>query len=141
MNVLNSVPMLTGLVLLLGTLSATPVPAEEPAASQAQKPADTEPRVSWQAAGTLVYSQGEWILLIHYTNKGTRSEGQDGILRKNGQDVKPSKDGEVLDTALGQIKHYGAERKPLWDVTGWNFADKKRIMLSSQVKTTAANTH
>ena len=123
--------ILAVVLLAVGGASTEPLFAEE--ATPAPKAANAEVRVQWET-NTLVYSQAEWVLRIQYLNKGTRSEGQDGVLLKNGQEVKPSKDGEVLDTALGQVKHYGTERKLLWDLTGWNFADKKRIKLSNLVK-------
>ena len=127
-------PLLAVLALLAGGLLAASAFAADPAA--APKPADTTGlKVAWEA-DTCVYSQGEWVLRITYSNKGTRSEGQDGELLKAGQPVKPSKEGEVLDTPLGQMKHYGAERKTLWANTGWNFADKKQIKASGQVKAT-----
>lgn len=98
--------------------------------------ADGQPevRVKWKDDDTCIYTCGDWELQIHYLQKGTRSEGQDGELRHKGKAVKPDKDKPVLDTPLGQVKHYGDERKVLWATTGWNFADKKKVKRAAEVE-------
>ncbi len=103
-------------------------------AQQEEAPVTTSPlRVVWDG-DVCVYAQAGWELRIEYLNKGTRSEGQNGVLRRRGQIVQASKDGETIEKPFGILKWYGTERKKLWDVTGWNFADRKRIRRSEQVK-------
>jgi hypothetical protein len=77
----------------------------------------------WEGS-TLVYKEGIWKLDIKYLNKGTKIEGQDGVLFKNGKALKATKVDEVIETPIGTLKYYG-KRTSLskkWDVTGWNFA-------------------
>lgn len=82
---------------------------------------------------TYVHASGGWALRVQYLHKGTRSEGQDGVLLRDGQAVEPASPGEELDTPLGRLRHYGSERRNLWDVTGWNFADKAQVKPSQSL--------
>ena len=93
--------------------------------------------IVWQG-DILVRKAGEWRLEIAYLHKGTRSEGQHGELYLKDESVPPDKaDDKALDTPFGKLKHYGAQRKRLWDTTGWNFADPKAIQPSGNVNTSA----
>lgn len=71
-----------------------------------------------------IYQKGRWTLFIYYRNRGTRSQGQHGILIHDGQEVQPKQPGEIIQTPLGELKYYKdpAETAFLWDMTGWNFA-------------------
>jgi len=76
------------------------------------------------SGSTLVYQKDIWKLNIKYLHKGTKNEGQDGVLYKNGKEVKAKQVDEVLETSLGTLKYYGkrtSANNP-WAVTGWNFA-------------------
>lgn len=77
-----------------------------------------------------VIKAGVWELRLTYQNKGTRSESQHGVLLKNGREVKPKKVGQVIKTDLGAMKFYllPGDKKHLWENTGWNFADEKKIV-------------
>lgn len=76
-----------------------------------------------------VYAQGAWSLYIYFRARGTRSEGQHGVLFHNGQAVPPAQPGATLQTELGEMKYYldPADMINLWDTTGWNFADSSLI--------------
>ena len=89
----------------------------------------TEPTFQWEGDDA-VYRQGGWELRITYLQRGTRSEGQVGLLRREGALVEPDLDAEVLQTSLGLLKHYGDDRPVLWAVSGWNFADQRDIKRS-----------
>ncbi len=87
----------------------------------------------WISETVCSYKSGEWELQIEYLLKGSRSEGQDGKLLKGGKPVDPKKVGKEIETPLGKMKHYGTERKVKWAVTGWNFADRRKVKDSSRV--------
>jgi hypothetical protein len=73
---------------------------------------------------TLVYQKDVWKLDIKYLKKGTKNEGQDGVLYKSGKAVKAKQVDEVIETSIGTLKYYGKRtsvNNP-WAVTGWNFA-------------------
>jgi len=116
---------------------AAPPPTEATEGERAAEPAPAL-SIAWQDT-TLVYKSGVWELRIKYLQKGTRSEGQDGKLFKEQKAVEPKQAGALLDTPFGKLKHYGKQRRSLWDVTGWNFADKKQIKRSEHVKPTQAS--
>ena len=85
----------------------------------------------WVSDTVYAYKSGEWELRIEYLQKGSRSEGQDGKLLKGGKAVDPQQSGREIETSLGKIKYYGSERRRAWDLTGWNFADRRRAKISS----------
>ena len=89
----------------------------------------------WISETVCSYKVGEWELQVEYLEKGSRSEGQNGKLLKAGKSVDPQKIGNALETPLGKLKHYGIERKVKWDITGWNFADRRKVKSSSRVVT------
>lgn len=70
-----------------------------------------------------IYQKGAWTLFIYYRNRGTRSQGQHGILIRDGKEVLPKQAGEIIQTELGELKYYKdpAQTAFLWDMTGWNF--------------------
>ena len=88
----------------------------------------------WEGS-TLVYEVGDCRLNIEYLAKGSKSEGQDGVLYKNGKEVKARQKNETIDTAMGKLKYYGKRSlsNALWDITGWNFADTSQIKRSEDV--------
>lgn len=106
-------------------------PATEPAAPEGVAPVATAPVVATPApqwnGDRLVYATNGWALTITYLNKGTRSEGQNGVLERDGQPVPAEAKDAQLETPLGTLKYYGTERPTLWSVSGWNFADRKLI--------------
>ena len=53
-----------------------------------------------------IYAKGAWKLYIYYRLKGTRSEGQHGVLYQDGQEVKFGQPGITLQTELGEMKYY-----------------------------------
>lgn len=91
--------------------------------------------IVWEDS-VLVYRSGDWAMRIEYLRKGTRSEGQNGALSKAGEPVAVPAAGATLETPFGTLKHYGVERKRLWDITGWNFADRAKVLPSLSVKPT-----
>ena len=94
-----------------------------------------ETNVCWVSSAVCSYKCGDWELRVEYLNKGSRSEGQNGLLLKGGKSVVTSKKGTVISTTLGDIKYYGTERNYAWALSGWNFADRRRVKISSSVKT------
>ena len=80
--------------------------------------------------------KGSWELQIFYRNKGTRSEGQHGVLLYYDKPVQGTVVGEEKDTELGRMEYYGPENEKQvpWAPTGWNFADKGNIKPSWQDK-------
>lgn len=70
-----------------------------------------------------IYQKGGWTLFIYYRNRGSRSQGQHGILIHDGQEVLPGQAEEIIQTPLGELKYYKnpEEISFLWDMTGWNF--------------------
>ena len=81
-----------------------------------------------------VIKKGPWELQTFYKNKGTRSEGQHGILLYQGNAVVAKQTGEEKATDLGLMKYYGPENEQQvpWSPSGWNFADKGKIIPSGQ---------
>ena len=81
-----------------------------------------------------IIKEGSWELRIFYRNKGTRSEGQHGILFYEGNPLEGTVLGEERETDLGLMKYYGPENSKgvPWAPTGWNFADKGTIKPSWQ---------
>jgi len=84
----------------------------------------------WRDKDVYVYARETWTLEITYLNLGTRSEGQQGRLLEDGKLVENGKKDRSLVTPLGLLKYYGSERKRPWDITGWNFADRRKIRRS-----------
>lgn len=77
-------------------------------------------------------ASGDWTLNIYFRNRGTRSEGQHGVLLHKGKPVEPPAIGAVIETDLGQMRYYGqpAGVQVPWGNTGWNFADEEKILPS-----------
>jgi hypothetical protein len=82
------------------------------------------------------YKAGDWELYVFFTNRGTKSEGQFGVLLQNGSKYPPavSSESEEIETELGKMKYYGLEMKfdaldsrVPWAPTGWLFADASKI--------------
>ena len=72
-----------------------------------------------------------WELRLWYRNRGTRSEGQHGILSFAGREIPPAPLGTERETALGRMKYYEEEPGGMpWAKTGWNFADEAKILPS-----------
>jgi len=92
-----------------------------------------EVKGQWRSQDVYIYTNASWTLEITYLNRDTRSEGQQGRLLENGKPVNAEMGGESLDTPLGLIKYYGSERTRPWDVTGWNFADRRKIRRASEL--------
>ena len=72
-----------------------------------------------------------WELLVYYRAKGSRSEGPHGILLHNGLPVELETFHKELETSLGVMKYYALEGPAIWSPTGWNFADKSKILRST----------
>jgi hypothetical protein len=103
-------------------MSCTLFGEKEPQADSAAKP---QIKAAWISETVYSYKSGEWELQVEYLLKGTRSEGQDGKLLKDGKPVDSKLLGKEIDTPLGKMKFYGMERKVKWALTGWNFADRR----------------
>lgn len=75
------------------------------------------------ADADIVYEKDGWKLLIYKTNKGTRSEGRNGRLFKDGKEIF-AKRGETLETPIGKLLYNGSQMEAanLWDATGWSVA-------------------
>lgn len=99
----------------------------------AQQKGDTENMSSshseHQPKADKIITKGAWALEISFRHPGTRSEGQDGVLKKDGIVVEPQHLDQVLQTDLGKIKYYGpySDKKHSWELSGWNFADESVI--------------
>jgi hypothetical protein len=94
----------------------------------ANTPEQKEPLAgAWIAKDVYVYTNKSWKLEISYLNMGTRSEGQHGVLYENNKPVTGTKKGASRVTPLGLLKYYGDERKQAWSLTGWNFADRRKV--------------
>jgi hypothetical protein len=71
---------------------------------------------------------GDWELYIFFTNKGTKSEGQFGVLLQNGSIYPPAlNENNEIETELGIMKYYGLVAQVPWGPTGWLFEDKSKI--------------
>ncbi len=135
---------LAGLLTASGVFAESPAEAEPVAEAGAKAEVDTtEDAVStngvdeimgeWRGKDVYVYVREAWTLEITYLNPDTRSEGQQGRLFKDGNPVDAPENRGSLVTPLGLLKHYGSERKHPWDVTGWNFADRRKIQRSADL--------
>jgi hypothetical protein len=93
--------------------------------SETDTAAKAEIKTAWISETVYSYKRGEWELQVEYLFKGTRSEGQDGKLLKDGKPIDPKRIGKEIETPLGKMKFYGTERKVKWALTGWNFADRR----------------
>ncbi len=80
----------------------------------------------------LIIEKDTWTLQIFYRNKGSKSEGQHGILLKGGIAVLPKEVGETISTSLGSLKYYmhPEDMEFPFNITGWNFADSSQIRSS-----------
>ena len=114
-----------------GTDSSPSASAEPSTSSQPSAPVEPD-----QPPGTpvgpdqpdQVYKEGDWQLQVTYRNKGTRSEGLDGVLLHRGEVVRGGKVGEVLDTDLGRMEYLGGRDNAArpWDPSGWLFEDRRK---------------
>lgn len=111
------------------------LPTGKPMSGDPEPPVATNaPPVKSQWKGnTYIHVASNCVLRVTYLFKGTRSEGQDGALLLNNKVVAPRDPGQLISTPLGKIKHYGTRRRRRWDITGWNFADRRHIMSSDQL--------
>jgi hypothetical protein len=84
------------------------------------------------AAAPRTIACGEWVLNIYYRLRGSKSEGQHGVLFHKGVLIEPHQVGEVIDTDLGRMRYYRRLEDVAmpWEPTGWNFADENRILPS-----------
>lgn len=89
------------------------------------------PAGEWRGDDLFAYCSGEWALEIKYLNRGTRSEGQEGRLLKAGVAVAVGE--QAVQTPIGLLRHYGSERRKPWDLTGWNFADRRKVRRSADL--------
>jgi len=98
-------------------------------AAEQQKKIEEENRQREEDAKPRSDIMGEWRLDIYFRYKGSRSEGQHGILIHNGEIIEPKKVGEVIDTDLGLMKYYChlEDMKVSFEPTGWNYADSEKI--------------
>lgn len=83
-----------------------------------------------QPADKILRAEG-WELQIWYRAKGSRSEGQHGVLFHEGNMVKGVTVAEEMETALGKMKYYGSTPAVMWEPSGWHFADKSLIKPST----------
>ena len=86
---------------------------------------------SFDDAANKVLREGAWELQIWYRAKGTRSEGQHGVLYHKGKLVKAAAVGKELETSLGKMKYYGVSPDVAWEPSGWHFANKNLIQPST----------
>lgn len=82
---------------------------------------------SWCGENRYIYEHEGWTLEVTFVNPGTRSEGQQGRLLNDGKPVEAIDKGDSLLTPLGLVKYYGEERVRAWDLTGWSFADRRKV--------------
>jgi hypothetical protein len=96
-----------------------------------QRAFDEHKRALTQAAPDESFVSGTWMLHIYYRNRGSKSEGQHGVLLHDGQAVEPRQVGELIETDLGTLKYYLRLEDMIatFELTGWNFADANRIRL------------
>jgi hypothetical protein len=128
--------ILFSLVVLAGCCLMSCRPAPEEGGAEAKPGEEAEPGtveedgidmtfIPEAPEGGRVDSAGGWHLVIEYRAKGTRSEGQTGTLYR-GREVIKGKKGDVVDTPLGEMRHYGDRPEHLWSPTGWNYADTSK---------------
>ncbi len=79
------------------------------------------------------FVKGEWEFLIFYRSKGSRSEGQHGILLHRGEPIVPTEEKRDQQTPFGVMAHYGSDPAAGWSPTGWNFKDYDKIRPSWEV--------
>ena len=77
---------------------------------------------------------GDTELSIWYFQRGSRSEGQHGELRIDGERIPPAALGEMKPSALGTLRWFGDERPVLWAVSGWHFDDETQRLSSWQLE-------
>ena len=94
-----------------------------------QQTFDEDKRALTQAAPNKSFVSGTWTLHIYYRMRGSKSEGQHGVLLHDGQAVEPHEVGELIKTDLGTLKYYRRleDMTAPFELTGWNFADANRI--------------
>ncbi len=74
------------------------------------------------------YKADGWELYIFFTNMGTRSEGQFGVLLLNGSMRPPAlNENEEIETELGTMRYYVLDSQVPWAPIGWLFANKSEI--------------
>ena len=113
-------------------VKAAAIPTPGLAATNATAGSPVEiPAGEWRGDDLFVYSSGEWVLEIKYLNRGTRSEGQEGRLLQGGVAVAIGE--QAVQTPIGLLRHYGSERRKPWDLTGWNFADRRKVRRSADL--------
>jgi hypothetical protein len=124
--------MMAGLIM---SVSAACISFGEKQADASSEVATEDAKVvaSWISDTVYSYKSGVWELQIEYLQKESRSEGQNGVLLKDGKIIEHTQFGTILETPLGRLKYYGSERKRPWALTGWNFADRRKAKNSSQL--------
>jgi hypothetical protein len=102
------------------------------ATAQRQRQIDEGNRQMEAATAPRTIASGEWVLNIYYRLRGSKSEGQHGILFHSGELIEPHQVGEVIDTDLGQMRYYCRLEDMVmpWEPTGWNFADENKFLPS-----------
>ena len=100
----------------------------EQSARQQQALNEHESRLT-QAMPDKSFVSGTWTLHIYYRARGSKSEGQHGVLLHDGQAVEPRQVGELIETDLGTLRYYRRleDMTALFELTGWNFMDANRI--------------
>lgn len=121
---------ISGLDICPGCGFGSPSVAQESAQRQRQIDQYKEQMRAEAAPKSIV--SGAWTLNIYFRCRGSKSEGQHGVLFRNGEPVEPRQVGEVIDTDLGRMKYYYhlEDMELLWEPTGWNFADRAKIQPS-----------
>jgi hypothetical protein len=109
------------------------VPAADGGTNATANPRDGINAGQWRDGDVFAYHASEWVLEIKYLNRGTRSEGQEGQLRKGGTPVAADAIGQTQETPIGLLRYYGSERRKPWDLTGWNFADRRKVRRSAEL--------
>ena len=69
---------------------------------------------------------GNYELRLCYEELGTRSEGQQGTLWLDGQEIQGKK-GDKLTIGTVALRHYGTEKPLPWAIIGWNYDDSSLI--------------
>ena len=120
-------PLLLG--MLLGGCAGIRVGAAETNAVAAA----SVPAPVWDG-DVLVYRTEAWELRVRYLHKGTRSEGMEGMLLRDGKEVPGGQGGDVMDTSMGRMVWRGASREQPWGRTGWLFEKPGILVPSAQVR-------
>ena len=86
--------------------------------------------------------KGAWRFNIYFRFRGSKSEGQHGILLHNGKPLEPEQVGDVIDTDLGKMKYYCdlEDMEVPFEPTGWNFEDRTKIKPSWILEESTHNT-